>query len=149
MNWLAYDYLIASAPNECAEDTLCPAIQTRTEMTACRFFIDLSDADALLLVMDDVKGLSATDQSGRFEFDGNRFKFEVSMAKRHPDIGYRWVDQYVVAFADRAAQLSFDNDLGGRLVRCIHIPRAAQNGQEDRCLEGAQALGQPNPKRPT
>jgi hypothetical protein len=124
VNWLEYDYLIASTPTQCAEDALCSAIQMRTATTAQRFFIDLSDADALLLILDAVKNVTATDLSGRFEFDGSRLDFEVLMANDHPNIVYRWVDQYVVAFADRAAQLSFDDDLGGRVLRCVHLPRA-------------------------
>jgi hypothetical protein len=123
MNWLEYDYLIASAPTQCAEDALDPAIQTRVEMTARSFCIDISDSDALLLVMADVKGLSTTDQPGRFEFKGDRLDFEVSMAEDHPSIPYRWIDGYLVAFADRCAQLSFDDDLGGRVLRCVHLPR--------------------------
>jgi len=51
------------------------------------------------------------------------FAFSHSL---HPKIAYRWLDQYVVAFADRAAQLSFNHDLGQRVLRAIHLPRMAQ-----------------------
>jgi hypothetical protein len=80
-------------------------------------------ADALLIVMDDVKGLRLTNHPNRFDFDGNRPNFDNWMAIHHPNIGYRWIDQHLIGFASRAVQQSFNDDLGERVLRAHHLPR--------------------------
>ncbi len=123
ITWLEYDYLIATQPDQSEFPTLNDQIMCRIEMSPRYWRIGITDADAMLIVLDDVKGLRSTDQPNLFEFDGNRPAFDKWMADRHPDIAYCWIDQYVVAFADRAAQLSFDDDLGERVLRSVHLPR--------------------------
>lgn len=123
--WLEYDYLIASQPDECACPSLNRQITCRIEMKPRGQWISMAEADALLIVMDDAKGLDLTNNRDLFHFDGNRPDFDGWMATHHPDIDYEWIDQYAVAFADRAAQLSFNDDLGERVMRAKHLPRTA------------------------
>ena len=125
IGWLAYDYIIATRPDECEFPALNSQIMSRIEMAPCRWWIGITAADAMLSVMDDVKGLGLTDQPDLFEFEGDRPDFDDWMAEHHPEIGYCWIDQYVVAFADRAAQQSFDDDLGQRVLRAAHLPQTA------------------------
>jgi hypothetical protein len=124
-DWLDYDYLIETQPGESEFPALNDEIMCRIEMSPRHFFIAITDNDALLIKMDDAVGLRMTKHSDLFEFDGNRLNFDDWMAKDHPDIGYCWVDQYVIGFADRAAQLAFNNDLGDRVLRSVHLPRPA------------------------
>jgi len=121
--WLEYDYIIASQPDECACPPLNRRITCRIEMKPRGQWISMAEADALLIVMDGATGLALTTNNDLFHFTGNRPNFDGWMAQRHPHIDYEWIDQYAVAFADRAAQLSFDDDLGVRVLRSRHLPR--------------------------
>lgn len=121
--WLEYDYIIASQPDECACPSLNRQITRRIEMKPRGQWISMAEADALLIVMDGAKGLRLTGNSDLFAFNGNRPDFDDWMMKHHPEIDYEWIDQYAVAFADRAAQLSFNDDLGVRVLRSRHLPR--------------------------
>jgi hypothetical protein len=124
--WLEYDYLIVSLPTECIFDLLDNAITSRVEMSPRGQWIVMAQADAILIVMNDAKGLRLTGHPDRFRLDGNRPDFDDWMSIHHPKIAYRWLDQCAVAFADRAAQLSFDHDLGQRVLRARHLPRTVQ-----------------------
>ena len=86
-------------------------------------WISMAEADALLIVMDGATGLGLTNNRDLFHFTGNRPNFDDWMAARHPEIDYEWIDQWLVAFADRAAQLSFDDNLDVRVLRSRHLPR--------------------------
>jgi hypothetical protein len=121
--WLEYDYLIASQPDQCAFPSLNIEISSRIEMLPRSQRLVISDADAVLIVLDDMKGLLPTDQSDLFDFNGNRPSLDRWMSEHHPAISYGWIDQWLVAFADRAAQLSFDDDLGQRVLRSVHLPQ--------------------------
>lgn len=123
--WLQYEYVIATQPDQSEFPALNDNIMSRIQMTACGSRLGMSDADALIVVMDDPQRLRSTGYDDVFGFDGDRLDFNIWMAERHPDIGYCWIDQWVVAFADRAAQLSFDHDFGERVLRSVHLPRAA------------------------
>ena len=127
-HWLEYDYFIATLPDQCELPALNDRIMSRIEMSPRRWWIGITDADATLIALDDMTGLRSTTKPDLFEFDGNRPHFDGWMAAHHPDIGYCWLDQYVVAFADRAAQLSFNDDLGERILRCAYLPRAVEPG---------------------
>jgi hypothetical protein len=120
--WLEYDYLIASQPTETEFPRLNEQIMSRIEMSPRAQRLVITDADAVLIVLDDVKGLLPTAQPDLFNFHGNRPDFDDWMSEHHPDIGYGWIDQWVIAFADRAAQLSFDDDLAERVLRAVHLP---------------------------
>jgi hypothetical protein len=120
--WLEYDYLIASQPAESACPSLNRRITCRIEMKPRGQWISMAEADALLIVMDGATGLALTTNNDLFHFNGNRPNFDDWMKKRHPHIDYEWIDQHAVAFADRAAQLSFDDDLGVRVLRSRHLP---------------------------
>ena len=85
----------------------------------------MADADALLIAMDDAKGLKPTGSADLFEFTGNRPTFNDWMAARHPHIAYGWLDQFVVGFTDHASRQSFDADLGQRVLRSTHLRRTA------------------------
>lgn len=124
--WLEYDYLIVSQPDECVFDLLSETITSKTEMSARGQWIVMAQADAMLIVLNDAKGLRLTDHPDRYGFDGNRTDFDDRMAKHHPNIAYRWLDQFLVAFADRATQLSFEHDVGQRVLRSNHLPRTAK-----------------------
>lgn len=123
IGWLEYGYVIVSRPDE----DLCPSlpdeIASRIEMSPRDQWLVMSETDAMLIVLDGEKGLSLTGHPHRFGFDGNRPDFDDWMSAHHPDIAYRWLDQWVVAFADRAAQASFNDDLGKRVLRALHLPR--------------------------
>lgn len=121
--WLEYDYLIASQPDESACPSLNRRITCRIEMKPRGQWISMAEADALLIVMDGAKGLGLTSNRDLFHFQGNRPDFDDWMAGRHPHIDYEWIDQWLVAFADRAAQLSLNDDLGERVLRARHLPR--------------------------
>lgn len=121
--WFEYEYLIASRPDECTCPSLARQIRSRIEMKPRGQWIVMAQADALLIVMDDAKGLLLTNHPDRFGFDGNRPDFDTWMAIHHPNVAYRWLDQALVAFADRAAQLSFNDDLGQRVLRAKPLPR--------------------------
>jgi hypothetical protein len=121
--WLEYDYLIASQPNECACPSLNRQITCRIEMKPRGQWLNIAEADALLIVMDGAKGLGLTSHSDLFSFVGNRPNFDGWMSANHPQIDYEWIDQYAAAFADRAAQLSLNDDLGQRVLRAKHLPR--------------------------
>jgi len=121
--WRDFDYLIASAPDECPFGMIASASPSRIEMSPRGQWLFMAEADALLIVMDDVQGLSLTGSADLFEFTGNRPNFDDRMAARHSDIAYCWVDQFAVGFADRGAQLSFDDDLGERVLRFAHLSR--------------------------
>jgi hypothetical protein len=123
--WRDFNYLIASAPNECPFDFPDSAIGSRIEMSPRGHWLVMKDADALLIVMDDAEGLKPTASDGLFEFTGNRPNFDEWMTGCHPDIDYRWLDQFVVAFADRACRASFNDDLGQRVLRAAPLPQAA------------------------
>lgn len=123
--WLEYDYLIASQPDECACSSLNRQITCRIEMAPRGQWISMAEADALLIVMDDAKGLGLTSHGDLFHFEDNRPDFDDWMTTHHPEIDYEWIDRYAVAFADRAAQLSFNDDLGERVLRARHVPRTA------------------------
>lgn len=123
IDWLEYDYLIVTQPNECPCPSLARQITSRIEMKPRGQWIIMGAADALLIVMDDAKGLLLTNHPDRFGFDGNRPDFDAWMAIHHPNVAYRWLDQALVAFADRAAQLSFNDDLRQRVLRAKHLPR--------------------------
>jgi len=131
--WLEYEYVVATQSNQCEFPALNDLIMRRIEMSPRRWWIGIADADAILITLDDMAGLRSTDTPDLFEFDGNRPYFDRRMAKHHPHIGYCWLDQYVIAFADRAAQLSFNDDLGEeRVLRCAYLPRAVEHGQPSR-----------------
>jgi len=121
--WLEYGYLILSRPEECPFPSLPNQIVSRIEMSPRDQWLIMSAANAMLIVLNDAKGLLLTDHPNRFGFDGNRPDFDDWMAAHHPKIAYRWLDQWVIAFADRAAQLSFNDDLGERVLRAMHLPR--------------------------
>ncbi|WP_374379436.1 hypothetical protein [Dongia sp.] len=125
-HWLEYDYLIVSQPDECVFDLLGAAIMSRVQMSPRSQWIVMAQADAMLVVLNDAKGLRLTDHPDRYGFDGNRPDFDDWMTVHFPKIAYRWLDQCVVAIADRAAQLSFDRDLGQRVLRAKHIPHTVQ-----------------------
>lgn len=124
--WLEYEYLIVTSPEECTFDLLDTAIASRVEMRHRNQWIVMAQADAILIVMHDAKGLRLTRHRDRFGFHGDRPGFDGWMSIHHPKIAYRWLDQYAVAFANRAAQLSFDHDLGQRVLRARHLPRTVQ-----------------------
>jgi hypothetical protein len=121
--WLEYDYLIASQPYDCACPSLDSRITCRIEMKPRGQWISIAESDALLIAMDDAKGLRLTSNRDLFHFEGNRPDLDDWMSGRHPEIHYEWIDQYAVAFADHAAQLSFNDDLGMRVLRARHLPR--------------------------
>jgi hypothetical protein len=121
--WRDFHYLITSAPHECPFDIGDSTILSRIEMCPRGQWLLMNDADALLIVMDDARGLKPTGSANLFEFTGSRPNLDQWMSAQHPDIGYIWLDQFVVAFADRAAQLSFDHDLGERLLWSARLPR--------------------------
>lgn len=123
--WLEYDYLIASQPDEYPCPSLTGPIMSRIEMSPRGQWLSMAEADALLIVMDGAKGLVMTSHRDLFRFVGNRPDFDDWMAAHHPEIDHEWIDQYVVAFADRAAQLSFNDDLGERVLRAAHLARTA------------------------
>lgn len=125
IGWLEYDYLVTSRPDECPCPSLPRPIMSRIEMSPRGQWIVMAEADALLIVMNDAQGLRPTNHPDRFGFEGNRPDLDDWMSIQHPDIAYAWLDQYVVAFADRAAQLSFNDDLGQRVLRAKHLPRTA------------------------
>jgi hypothetical protein len=85
----------------------------------------MAEADALLIVMDGATGLVMTSHNDLFDFVGNRPNFDVWMSANHPEIDYEWIDQYAIGFADRAAQLSLNDDFGMRVLRSRHVPRVA------------------------
>jgi hypothetical protein len=120
--WRDFEYLVFSAPYECAFDLRDPSILLRTDLSPRHDWIVMANADALLIVMDDAEGLLPNGDHV-FQFDGDRFHFDQWMSAHHSDVPYLWVDQLVVAFPDRAAQQSFDDDLGERLLRSTHLPR--------------------------
>lgn len=121
IQWRHFDYLIASAPGECPLDIGDTTIMNRVEMSPRDQWLVISEADALLIVMDDAQGLKPTSQADVFEFSGNRLNFDNWMAAQHPSIAYEWLDRFIVAFADRGAQASFDNDLAQRGLRADHL----------------------------
>ncbi len=121
--WLEYEYLIASQHDECPCPSLARQITSRIEMSPRGQWIVMAQANAMLIVLNDAKGLRPTDHPDRFGFDGDRPDFDHWMSIHHPNVAFEWVDQYVVAFADRAAQLSFNDDLGERVLRAKHLPR--------------------------
>jgi hypothetical protein len=121
--WLEYDYLITSKPHESEFPDLHADIASRIEMAPRCWRLSMTDADAVLIVLDDMKGLIPTGQADLFEFDGNRPDFDGWMTEHHPQIDYCWIDQFCVAFHDRAAQLSFNDDLAERVIRSVHLPR--------------------------
>ena len=125
-DWLEYDYLIVSQPTECIFGLLGDTIMSRVEMSPRGQWIVMAQADAILIVMNDAKGLRLTNHRDRFGFHGNRPDFDDWMSIHHPKIAYRWLDQCAVAFADRAVQLSFEHDLGQRVLRARHLPRTVQ-----------------------
>lgn len=125
IGWLEYGYIIVSRPDEDLCLSLPDEIASRIEMSPRDQWLVMSENDALVIVMDDAKGVTVTPHPNRFGFDGNRPDFDDWMAEHHPEIAYRWLDQWVVAFADRAAQTSFNDDLGERVLRAIHLPRTA------------------------
>lgn len=121
-----FEYLIASAPDECPSDSAADPMLI--EMSPRGQWLMMADADALLIAMDDAQGLKPTAGADLFEFTGNRPNFDDWMAAHHPDISYVWLDQFAVGFADRATQLSFDNDLGKRVLRSAHLPTSHMRG---------------------
>jgi hypothetical protein len=121
--WRDFDYLIASAPDDCLFDITDGAY--RIEMSPRGQWLLMDGNDALLIVMDDAKGLKLTASADLFEFTGDRLEFDEWMAAHHPGIGYRWLDQFAVGFADRAALQSFNDDLGERVLRAAPLPQAA------------------------
>jgi len=123
--WLEYDYLIASQPDERPCPSLARQTMDRIEMAPRGQWLNMAEADALLIVMDGATGLVMTRQSDLFDFVGNRPNFDGWMSIQHPEIDYEWIDQFLVAFADRAAQLSFNDDLGQRILRSTHLARTA------------------------
>ena len=123
--WLEYDYLIASQPDERLCPSLTRQIMSRIEMKPRGQWLNMAEADAVLIVMDGARGLVPTRHSDVFDFVGNRPDFDDWMSIHHPEIDYEWVDQFLVAFADRAAQLSFNDDLGERVLRSAHLARTA------------------------
>lgn len=123
--WHDFDYLITSAPHECPFD-IDDGAMGRVEMSPRGQWLLMHDVDALFIVMDDAQGLKPTNSADLFEFTGNRPNFDDWMAARHPDLDYIWLDQFAVGFVDPAAQLSFNDDLGERVLRAIHFPRTAR-----------------------
>jgi hypothetical protein len=122
--WLEYGYLIVSRPDEHPCPSLPSQITRRIEMSPRSQWLIMSGADAMLIVLNGATGLLLTDHPNRYGFNGNRPDFDDWMSAHHPEIAYRWLDQWVVAFADRAAQLSFNDDLGERVLRSMHLPRS-------------------------
>lgn len=118
-----FDYLIASAPDECPFDLGAVVNPTRIEMSPRGQWLMITGNDALLIVMDGAQGLNQTGNPDLFEFTGNRPTFDDWMAARHPLIAYGWLDQFAVSFADPACRQSFDNDLGQRVLRSSHLRR--------------------------
>lgn len=131
--WLEYDYLIVSQPREYEFPALTSGIMGRIEMSPRGQWFMAAEADAMIIVLKNGKGLSSTRHPDCFAFDGSRPTFEAWISRHHPQAAYAWLDQYVIAFADRAAQLSFNGALGWRVLRSAHMPRCAQwpNGQRD------------------
>ncbi len=125
IQWRDFDYLIASAPGECPLDIGDTTIMNRVEMSPRDRWLVISEADALLIVMDGAQGLKPTGSPDLFEFTGNRPNFDDWMAADHPDIAYGWLDQFAVGFADNASRQSFDDDLGQRILRSAHLRRTA------------------------
>ena len=86
--WLEYEYVIATQPDQCEFPALNDLIMSRIEMSPRRCFISMHETHGLLIFMDDMKGLSLTDDPNLFEFTGSRPHFDDWMAEHHADIGY-------------------------------------------------------------
>ncbi|OHB29776.1 MAG: hypothetical protein A2790_07720 [Phenylobacterium sp. RIFCSPHIGHO2_01_FULL_69_31] len=123
--WQNFDYVITSAPNQCPFEIANSGIVSRVEMSPRTQWIAMADADALLIVLNDAQGLEPSEHHNVFLFTDNRPNFDGWMAAHHRGISYVWLDQFVVAFADRAARLSFNDDLGERVLRAAPLPRQA------------------------
>lgn len=120
--WRDFDYLITSAPHECPFD-IDDGAMGRVEMSPRGQWLLMHDMDALLIVMDDAQGLKPTSSADLFEFTGNRSNFDEWMAAQHPGLDYIWLDQFAIGFADPAAQISLNVDLGVRVLRCAYLAR--------------------------
>ncbi len=125
IDWLAYDYIVATPPHQSECPDLNSQTMRRIEMSPRGWWIGITAADATLIGLDGMTGLALTAQPDLFEFSGNRPNFDHWMAENHPDIGYCWIDQYAAAFADRVSQAAFDHGLGPRLLRSTHLPATA------------------------
>ena len=110
-NWLEYDYLIKCDPNIDIFEGLNSNIFNRVEMSPRAVY-----------------KISAEENYVPLNFDGDRLAHDTEMTKLNLTKSYFWVDQYVIAFADRAAQLTFDEGLGDQLLRCVHLPRTVESG---------------------
>jgi len=124
--WLEYDYVIVSSPGRNEFPALTENIMSRIEMRPCRWLLHISPADACMIVCDDLKGLSRMVDDEFYEFEGNRPNFDNWMVTNHPEVAYSWLDQWVIAFADRAAQLSFNDGLGERIARSVYLRQSAR-----------------------
>ncbi len=124
--WLEYDYVIASEPSQYEFPSLNGLIMSRIEMRPHHCLLHISPADACLIVLDDAQRPQCTADDHLYRLDGNRPDFDDWMAEHHPQIAYHWLDQWVVAFSDRAAQLSFDHDLGQRIVRSVYLRQSTR-----------------------
>lgn len=121
--WLEYDYLIISRPTQHPLPAMRSEIVRRIELAPRSQWLAIAEADAMLVILADGKGLGSTGHPDCFGFDGSRPAFDTWMSRRLPNVSYCWLDQYVAAFADRAAQESFNAAMGKRLLRFTQMEK--------------------------
>jgi hypothetical protein len=116
MAWANFHYLIASAPDEDPFD-LHNVRPARIEMSPRGEWIIMAEVDACMIVVGGAHGLAMTNQANRFSLQGSRPNFDHWMTCIFPQVAYRWLDEFVVSFADDHTRQAFNTELGGRVVR--------------------------------
>jgi hypothetical protein len=114
-DWRDFHYLIASAPEEDPFD-LHNVRPARIEMSPRGEWIIMADVDACVAVLGGAQGLAMTNQANRFSFQGNRPNFDGWMASYYPEVAYRWLDEFVISFADNHTRQAFETELGNRVI---------------------------------
>jgi hypothetical protein len=120
-DWRHFHYLIDSAPNEDPFD-LHNVRASRIEMSPRGAWIIMADADACMIVVGGAQGMVMTTQANGYGFQGNRPNFDNWMARNFPEVAYRWLDEFVISFADQPTRQAFNAELGARVVRHTHLP---------------------------